>query len=301
MTLRFGLNLPAGPIMGSVSKFMDDLDLTLPQLEGHFESLWMTDHFIWDDEPCYEAWTVMSYIAARWPQFLIGPMVLGQSYRNPALLAKMGATLQSISDGRFIMGIGAGWKEDEYRAYNWPYPRAGIRIEQLQDTLEIMTRMWREPGPVTWQGRHYQVSDAWCEPRPNPVPPIIVGGGGRKTMRLAAQYADGWNHSDSAIGTFSERLAILQQHCEELGRDPASIEISWFGRLSVGATEQAAIVRSEGRWTRDKAFVGTPSQVVELMQAFVEAGVSTFMLDILDLAEEEVLGAVLEEILPALR
>ncbi len=301
MTLRFGLNLPAGPTMGGVSKFMDDLDLTLPQLVGHFESLWMTDHFIWDDNPCYEAWTVMSYIAARWPQFLIGPMVLGQSYRNPALLAKMGATLQSISNGRFIMGIGAGWKEDEYRAYNWPYPRAGIRIEQLQDTLEIMTRMWREPGPVSWQGRHYQVSDAWCEPRPDPVPPIIVGGGGRKTMRLAVQYADGWNHSDSAIGAFSERLAILQQHCEELGRDPASIEISWFGRLSVAATEQAAIVRSEGRWTRDKAFVGTSSQVVELMQAFVEAGVSHFMLDLLDIADEEVMGAVLEEILPALR
>ncbi len=301
MSTRFGLILPFGPIKGGSDNTMDELDRILPQLVGHFESLWMTDHFIWDDEACHEAWTIMSYFAARWPQFRIGPMVLGQSYRNPALLAKMGATLQALSKGRFIMGIGAGWKEDEYRAYDWPYPRAGIRIEQLQDTLEIMTRMWREPGPVSWQGRHYQVSDAWCEPRPNPVPPIIVGGGGRKTMRLAAQYADGWNLSDSTIGPFSARLAILRQHCEELGRDPASIEISWFGRLSVADSEQAAIARGGGRWTRDKSFMGTTAQVIELMQPFVDLGVSTFMLDVLDIADEDVLGSVLEEVLPALR
>ncbi|MCE2489572.1 MAG: LLM class flavin-dependent oxidoreductase [Anaerolineae bacterium] len=301
MTLHFGLNLPAGPVMGPPGKFMDDLDVALPQLVGHFDSLWMTDHFIWDRDPCYEAWTVMSYFAARWPQFKIGPIVLGQSYRNPALLAKMAATLQQLSGGRFIMGIGAGWKEDEYRAYDWPYPRAGIRIEQLQDTLEIMTRMWREPGPVSWQGRHYSITDAICEPRPAPVPPVIVGGAGRKTMRLAAQYADGWNLPDSPIERFRERRAILQQHCEELGRDPASIELSWFGRLSIGESEQAAIARSHGRWTRERAFVGTPSHCIEMMQAFVDEGVRRFILDIMDVADEDVLGPLLEEVLPALQ
>ena len=301
MTLRFGLNVPPGPDKGRIAKWMEDLDSTLPQLVGHFESLWMTDHFIWDDDPCYEAWTVMSYLCARWPQFRIGPMVLGQGYRNPALLAKMAATLQTISSGRLIMGLGAGWKEDEYRAYNWPYPRAGVRIEQLQDALEIITRLWREPGPVSWQGRHYRVTDAWCEPRPDPVPHLIVGGGGYKTMRLAAQYADGWNLSDSSLGPFSERLAILHQHCAALGRDPADIEISWFGRLGVAATEQAALERSNRHWTRENAFVGTPAQAVELMQPFVELGVSYFMLEVLDFADTDVQGMVLEEVLPALR
>ena len=302
MTLRFGLNLPAGPPKGKINNYMDDLDHTLPQLTGHFDSLWMTDHFLLaGDFPRFEACTVMCWFAARWPQFKIGPMVLGQSYRNPALLAKMSATLQTLSGGRFIMGIGAGWKEDEYRAYDWPYPRAGIRIEQLQDTLEIMTRLWRQPGPLSWQGRHYRITDAFCEPRPDPVPPIIVGGGGRRTMRLAAQYADGWNLPDSPIERFRERHAILRQHCEELGRDPAGIEISWFGRLSIAASEQAALARSDGRWGRDRAFVGTASQCIEMMQAFVEEGVSYFMLDILDVADGDVLGALLEEVLPALR
>jgi len=301
VTLRFGLTLPAGPEKGCIPQWMDDLDASLPKFAGHFESLWMTDHFIWDDAPCYEAWTVMSYICARWPQFRIGPMVLGQSYRNPALLAKMAATLQTLSGGRLIMGLGAGWKEDEYRAYNWPYPRAGVRVEQLQDALEIVTRLWREPGPVSWQGRHYRVTDAWCEPRPEPVPEIIVGGGGRKVMRLAAQYADGWNLSDSAIDAFRARHDILMQHCEELGRDPASLEISWFGRLSVAADEQAALARGGKHWTRANAFIGTPAQVVEQMLPFVELGVRYFMLDVLDFADPQVQGMVLEEVLPPLR
>ncbi len=301
MTCHISLCLPPGPDKGKISKYMDELDVALPQLAGHVDSLWMTDHFIWDSDPCYEAWTVMCYLAARWPQYRIGSIVLGQSYRNPALLAKMGATLQHLSGGRFIMGIGAGWKEDEYRAYGWPYPRAGIRIEQLHDTLEIMTRMWREPGPISWQGRHYRITNAICEPRPDPVPPVIVGGGGRKTMRLAAQYADGWNLPDSSSETLRERLAILRQHCEELGRDPDRIEVSLLGRLSVAATERAARERNSRSWEREGAFIGTPAQVIEQMQTFIDLGVSRFILEILDFSDAEVIGILKEDILPALR
>src|SRR4051812_12437151 len=115
MPVDFGLGLLAGPPKGQISKWMDDLDASIPQLAGHFKSLWMTDHFFWEDAPTYEAWTTLCYAAARWPQFDVGPMVLGQSYRNPAMLAKMGATLQALSNGRCIMAIGAGWKEDEYQ------------------------------------------------------------------------------------------------------------------------------------------------------------------------------------------
>ena len=301
MTCHIDIFLPPGPDKGKISAYMDDLDLTLPQLAGHVDGLWMSDHFIWDDDPCYEAWTVICYLAARWPQFQIGSIVLSQSYRNPALLAKMGATLQTLSGGRFIMGIGAGWKEDEYRAYGWPFPRAGIRIEQLQDTLEILTRLWREPGPVSWQGRHYRVSDAWCEPRPVPVPRIVVGAGGRKSIRLAAQYADGWNPAVFTLAPFRERLAIFQQHCEELERDPADIEISWFSRLSVAASEQKARERNSRAWEREGAFVGSPSQVIEQMQTFIDLGVSRFILEILEFSTEDVIGILKEEVLPALR
>lgn len=301
MTCHLDIFLPPGPDKGKISKYMDDLDLALPQLAGHVDGLWMSDHFIWDDDPCYEAWTVMSYLAARWPQYRIGSIVLCQSYRNPALLAKMGATLQTLSGGRFILGIGAGWKEDEYCAYDFPFPRAGLRIEQLQDTLEILTRLWRQPGPVSWQGRHYRVSDAWCEPRPDPVPGIVVGAGGRKSIRLAAQYADGWNPAVFTPAPFRERLAIFHEHCEELERDPASIEISWSGRLSVAATERAARERNSRSWEREGAFIGSPSQVVEQMQTFIDLGVSRFILEILEFSAEDVIGILKEEVLPALR
>jgi alkanesulfonate monooxygenase SsuD/methylene tetrahydromethanopterin reductase-like flavin-dependent oxidoreductase (luciferase family) len=298
MTITFGFSLPAGPPKGQLDKFLRDLDVVAPLVEGHFESLWMTDHFFWDDEPTHEAWTVLAYIAARYPKFKVGPMVLGQSYRNPALLAKMGATLQSLSKGRFIMGIGAGWKEDEYRAYDFPYPRPGIRIEELEDTLEIMKRLWTEPGKVSYQGKHYKIVDAYCEPKPDPMIPILVGGGGEKTMMLAARFAEMWNLPDAPFDRYSDRVSVLRKHCETIGRDPASIRLTWFGRLAVAPTEKDAEALGKGRWTSKNAFVGTPAQVIDSLSQFVELGVDYFMFYILGLPDPFTAGLVLEDVLP---
>jgi alkanesulfonate monooxygenase SsuD/methylene tetrahydromethanopterin reductase-like flavin-dependent oxidoreductase (luciferase family) len=314
MTVDFGLSLLGGsPPNAPVSKWLDDLDLVLPQLQGYYRSLWMTDHFFWQADPTYEAWTAMSYLLARFPQYEVGPMVLGQSYRNPALLAKMGATLQALSAGRFIMGIGAGWKEDEYRAYGYDYPSAGVRIEQLGDTLEILKRMWTEPGKVTYHGAHYQVENAYCEPKPNPISPIVVGGGGKKTMMLAARYADWWNLSDVNAEKYAEHLTILRQHCETIGRDPTTLRLTWFGRLAVGKTQREAEALGQlpngmaygtllgQTYTTENAFVGTPQQIVEQIMPFVELGVDYFMTDILGLPDPDIIGMVREEILPQIR
>ena len=300
MTVDFGLALPAGPARRQIGRWMDDLDTSLPQLAGRFRSLWMTDHFQWDDNPVYEAWTVLAFMAARWPQFEIGPIVLGQSYRNPALLAKMAATLQALCGGRLIMGIGAGWKEDEYHAYGYPYPSPGVRIAQLEDTLEILTRLWTQPGKVTYRGAHYSVIDAYCEPKPDPVPPTLVGGGGDKTTRLAARFAAMWNLPDAPFERYRERMAVLLRHCEDIGRDPATLRKTWFGRLAVGRTEAEALTLGYGKWTRANAFVGTPAQVVEQMGPFVAAGVDYFMLEVLGLPDPDVVGMVLEDVLPRL-
>ncbi len=301
MTVDFGLSLPAGPPKGQLDKFLTDMDAVLPHLEGHFKSLWMTDHFFWGDAPTHEAWTVIAFVAARWPQFDIGPMVLGQSYRNPALLAKMAATLQTLSHGRFIMAIGAGWKEDEYHAYGFPYPSPGVRVEQLEDSLEIITRLWREPGQVTYLGKHYAITNAYCEPKPNPVPPIIVGGGGSKTMRLAARFADWWNLPDANIADYSAKVDILRQQCDSVGRDPASLRLTWFGRMALGRTDAEARQRGGSRWTNQNALVGTPAQVVEQLQQFIDLGVDYFMIEVLDVDQPGVRAMLLEEVLPQMQ
>jgi alkanesulfonate monooxygenase SsuD/methylene tetrahydromethanopterin reductase-like flavin-dependent oxidoreductase (luciferase family) len=229
----------------------------------------------------------------------------------------MAATLQNLSGGRYIMGIGAGWKEDEYHAYNYPFPRPGVRMEQLIDTLEIFKRLWTEPGKVTYQGKHYQVVDAYGEPKPNPVPPIVVGGGGERTMLITARYADWWNLSDANITRYTDRANVLRRHCDKIGRDWSTMRLTWFGRLSVGKTEAEALergrrlfpgetedgARKRGRdvYTRANAFVGTPTQIVEDMQQFVELGVDYFMVDVLGLPDPDVLGTLLEDIVPKVK
>jgi alkanesulfonate monooxygenase SsuD/methylene tetrahydromethanopterin reductase-like flavin-dependent oxidoreductase (luciferase family) len=319
MAVDLGLGLPfAGPPLGApVSRWMDDLNASLPKLQGLFKSLWFTDHFFWLDDPTYEAWTVLSYVAALFPLFQIGPMVLGQSYRNPAMLAKMAATLQTLSDGRFLMGIGAGWKEDEYHAYNYPYPAAKIRMEELVDTLEILKRLWTEPGPVTYHGKHSNVDTAWCEPKPDPVPPIMIGGGGSTTLKITAKYADWWNLSDANLERYKDRLQVLKAACEAIGRDPSTMRLTWFGRMAVGKTEAEAIkwgksvhtyatdkeadARGKKVYTRDNALVGTPAQVVEQMKGFIDLGVDYFMFEILGLPDPDVLGMVTEQVVPHIR
>ncbi|MGB1285965.1 MAG: LLM class flavin-dependent oxidoreductase [Aggregatilineales bacterium] len=304
MAIDFGLGLLFGPEAGDINGWLNDLDKSLPALEEHFRSLWMTDHFFWEGQPTYEAWTTISYLAARFPAYEVAPMVLGQSYRNPGMLALMGATLQAISNGRLIMGIGAGWKEDEYRAFDYDYPRAGIRLEQLEDTLNIFKKMWSEPGQITYEGKHYTVRDAWCEPKPDPMIPILVGGGGKKTMRLAAKYADMWNLSDANIQDFTDRLDILKAHCDDIGRDIGTLRLTWFGRMAIGATQADAETRANSReikYSTDDAFVGTPEQIAEQLQAFIDVGVDYFMVDVIGLPDEEVISLVTDRLMPMVK
>lgn len=305
MPADFGLVLPESSPRGSLTKWMDDLDVILPRLAGHFKSLWMTDHLFWGETFSFEVWTALSFLAARWPQYDIGAVVMCQSYRNPALLAKMAATLQVLSQGRLILGVGAGWKQDEYRGFNYPFPPMSIRQEQLIDTLEILRRMWTQSGSITYEGKHYSVNGAPLEPKPQPLPPIIVGGGGDRTLRIAAQYADWWNLYDANAHKFRERAAILKQQCEALDRDPGSIRLTWFGRMVVGRNEAEARARGTARdditFTPDNSLYGTPAQVAQQLAELIDAGVSYFMLDVIGLPHPDVFAMLLDEILPILR
>ena len=188
-------------------------------------------------------------------------------------------------------------------AYDYDYPSPKVRLQQLEETLIIMKKMWEEPGTVSYEGAHYRIKDAWCEPKPEPKIPILVGGGGYTTMKHAAKYADIWNLPDTPLEPYVERLKILKRHMDALGRDPATMRFSWFGRVAIGRTEAEAEARGlsrDDKWTGEKAFVGTPESIAEQMSAFVEQGCDYFMVDIIGAPDEEAIGMVTEELIPKL-
>lgn len=300
MAIDFGLYVPDGPPKDDYGTWLADVDANARMLQDHFRSLWMADHIFSDGAPTYEAWTIMSFLAARFPNYEIGSLVLGQGYRNPALLALMVATLQTVSQGRFVMGIGAGWKEDEYLAYDYEFPLAGIRIEQLEDTLNIFKKLWTEVGQVSYEGKHYKIVDAWCEPKPDPMIPIMVGGPGKKTMRLAAQYADLWNWGMCDIAKYTELLDVLKQHCDDLGRDISTLRLTWAGTMATGKTEEEAQRYAE-EIGGGYPFVGTPDQLAAAMAEFIEVGVDYFMLRIAGLPNPDIASMITEELIPIVK
>lgn len=196
------------------------------------DSIWVFDHFHTTpdptDEPVLEAYTTLSALAATTRKVRLGQIVTCAGYRNSALLAKMITTIDVISDGRAILGLGAGWKEEEWLAYGYRFPDKRERLAQLEDTLEIVTRMF-EPGRATYSGRVSTVEGAINEPKPLQQPriPILVGGNGRNvTWRLAARYADELNLDAMPVDELREALPVIRSRCEEIGRDPATLSVS---------------------------------------------------------------------------
>ncbi len=197
-----------------------------------FEHAWLFDHFmpLGNDPtgPCLEGWTLLAAYAAQTERLRVGLMVTGNTYRHPAVLANMGATVDIISRGRLDFGIGAGWNELEHTAYGIPLPRPGERIARLAEACEVIKLMWTQEAP-DFAGKYYQLQGARCEPKPvqKPYPPFMIGGGGeQKTLRVVAQYADLWNFSGGPVEDFVHKNQVLDEHCAAVGRDPASIQRS---------------------------------------------------------------------------
>jgi alkanesulfonate monooxygenase SsuD/methylene tetrahydromethanopterin reductase-like flavin-dependent oxidoreductase (luciferase family) len=202
----------------------------LPTALPHFDSLWIADHFYGFDaktDPFMEAWTTLTWLAGRHPNVELCHHVLGHGYRPPALTAKMAATLQVLSGGRFVLGIGAGWRADEYRAYGYPFPKPSVRFAQLEEVVQICRLMWTEDEP-SFEGAHFRIDGASAPPRPDPIPPICIGASGEQIgLPLVGRVADRWN--GTARGTdddFRRRLAIVRSSAEAAGRDPDDIEVS---------------------------------------------------------------------------
>ncbi len=241
-----------------------------------------------------------SYVADLQRGLMFGQAVICQSFRNPALLAKMAATLQYMSGGRFILGIGAGWKKDEYLAYGYDYPPASTRVEELDETMQIINAMWRDER-ATVRGKHYQVVDAWCEPKPDPLPPIMIGAAKPRMLRLAARYADWWNVSWTGISDYRKQVTECERACAEINRDPATLRRTWFGGCVCGPTEAAVRSLNTTGISSVNAFAGTPAQIIEQMQPFIELGVDYFILGSGGFPDLTTLEMLIHEVLPALR
>jgi F420-dependent oxidoreductase-like protein len=226
--LRFGIKTaPQHTTYDAMLAVWRDADAT-----PVFEHAWLFDHFApiaGDlDGPCFEGWTLLAAFAAQTSRIRLGLMVTGNTYRHPAVLANIAATLDVISNGRLDLGIGAGWNEYEHSSMGIPLYPPGQRIRRLGEACEIIKRLFTQ-HLTDFDGRYYQLKDARCEPKPiqKPYPPFVIGGGGEQlTLRVTAQYADIWNFGGGSIETFAHKVKVLHDHCAAIGRDPAEIELS---------------------------------------------------------------------------
>jgi len=303
--IQFGFTVPADQLdKARRPTYVTDLDRALSLISGHFDAAWIIDHLQFGEFDVLESFTTLAYMAARHPQLNFGHTVICQSFRNPALLAKMGATLHFLSGGRFILGLGAGWHEEEYRAYGYDFPPPGVRVEQLAETLQIVKALWTEPV-ATFHGRHHQIRDAYCEPKPDPRPIIMVGAFKPKMLRLTARYADWWNVSSTSVAEYRHLVGEFVQACAEVGRDPATVRRSWGGGCACAPTEAearrlAAIRVSPDDDDDDFDFVGTPAQLIEQMHQFIGLGVDYFMVDCAGFPDLTTLELLISDVLPAL-
>ncbi len=300
MALEFGLLIPPTPRGSTLAAMLAANDRFLAACSARGLTAWFVDHFQFAERPYLECLALLAHSAGRCPGVRVGTLVLGVGYRNPALVAKVAATMQLLTGGRFILGIGAGWKEDEYLSYGWPFPPAATRLDELDEAIQIIKALWTD-APVSFAGRHFQIADAICEPRPNPQPVLMVGGGGEKrTLRLAAEYADWWNVDYQTPEAFARKLGILHHHCETIGRDPATIVPTAFCLMSVSHAE-AKLVRTPPMNFPPTAHIlsGSPAEVIDKIGAFADVGVQHMQLSFLDYPVGDGIDVFLEEVLPA--
>jgi F420-dependent oxidoreductase-like protein len=260
-----------------------------------WDGIWFADHFMPNaadtSPPVGEAWTTVAGLAALVPRVRIGTLVTGNTYRDPAVLAKMAAGVDIISGGRLILGLGAGWQENEHTAYGIPFYTVGGRLRRLEEACQVVTSLFANDR-TTFAGHYYQLQDAPLAPKPIQQPlPLLIGGGGEKvTMRIAAQYANEWN----VWGTpdvLKRKMTILDQHCAELGRDPKTIRRSAQALLVLSDDPD---VIAKGAVPGRPMIMGNVEQVQAIVGQYQEAGVDELIIPDATLGRGERRAAVLD-------
>jgi len=243
-----------------------------------WDGAYVVDHFMSDtpdgaadDAPVLEALTLLAALAGRTGRIRLGPLVLGNTYRHPAVVAKSAVTLDQVSGGRFVLGLGAGWQVNEHRAYGIDLPPVGERMDRFDEACRAIRALLHEPR-VDLDGRHYRLTDAPCEPAPPPgrVPILVGAKGPLRGLRTAARHADEWN-SWATIEQFRERSEILVRHAEEAGRDPATIRRSTQAFVHL-VDEPAAAERARASAAGRPVLAGTATEILDRLGEYVEAG-----------------------------
>lgn len=261
-----------------------------------YESVWLVDHFHTVPRPSqeftFECWTSTAALARNTKRIRIGQLVTCNSYRNPALLAKMASTVDVLSHGRLNFGIGAGWYEQEYHAYGYDYPATAERLRRLGEAVQIMLAMWTQEE-VVFEGKYYRVRSAINSPKgvQRPHIPLLIGGSGeRVTLKLVAQYADACNISGD-LPTIRHRFDVIKRHCEHIGRDYESIHRTVSTLCIIGETDeqvQSKIPRGLGDGFAEylkNGLIGNPGSIRKGLAEYEEAGVQEVILNFLDIAK----------------
>jgi alkanesulfonate monooxygenase SsuD/methylene tetrahydromethanopterin reductase-like flavin-dependent oxidoreductase (luciferase family) len=297
--LDFGIVMRATSRGGTLADLTATNARILAACAAYDLTAWVVDHLQFDGVPLLESFALLAHSAGRQPGVRFGTLVLGQSFRNPALTAKIATSLQFLTEGRFILGIGAGWQEAEYRAYGYPYPAASVRIAQLDESVQIIRALWTE-APASFTGTYFDVTDAYCEPRPRPAPVLMIGGAGeRRTLQVVARHADWWNADYYTPAEYGRKLGILRQYCTAIGRDPDTIVPTYFAAVSLSRDPDAQVSNLPFSHRSDlSALSGTPDDVTRQLEAFAALGVQHVQLSFLDFPNPRGLELFLSDVLP---
>jgi len=311
---RFGIQVE--PQFGFTFSEITDLAKEAERLG--FTAMWASDHLLWDAKSerrnCFDVWALMPALAAVTSKLRLGTLVTCNSYRYPAVLAKTAACVDHISNGRLELGIGAGWKDVEYKAYGIPFPPAGTRLAQLDEAVQLIKLLWTKER-ASFKGMHYQLDDAVCAPKPlqQPLKMWIGGAGEKKLLRMVAQHADGWNMLFGyQLPEVKQKLEALKRHCDALKRDFDKIDKSLFIVTCIADTEEelkkravaAAGELGTGRildMGRNSGTVGTAGHVAETLHAYQDLGFDYFIAMFPYKQDKEMLQRFAETVMPKLR
>ncbi len=270
-----------------INNYLTSWESILPTIKtvesGPWNSLWVSDHFFppvgdnVEHREALESWSLITAAAAITERLRLGVLVTGNTYRNPALLAKMAATVDQISGGRLTLGIGAGWYKREHEAFGWEFPGVKERSDRLEEAVELIKMLFTADGPVNYKGQYYSLKDAYFSPRCTQKPhiPILIGGNGEKrTLRTLARLGDICNLDFNIPGSpeiFKRKIEILDHHCEEFGRDPKEIKKTLHIPLHLENDEKKAIRyrKIRGEWT----LTGSASFIINRIQEYMDVGV----------------------------